>query len=889
VNVNDQLSQHTQTGVIPAVVGQLSATEFMKFIDETRAQPAFRITMDKCADYYDGNQLTSEVLQDLDNMGFSSLMTNLIKPAIDTVLGIEAKSRTDFRMVSDDDAHQDVAEALSAKLKEVERETRADRACSDAYAGMVKAGLGWVHTTRNQDPFAYPIRVENVHRREMFWDWASKDPGLNDARYVIRQKWFPVDQVTAALPSHAPLINASASGWQPDWMQRARESTTLMAAIDQESRMSVSAWEWRNIDSRRVALQEVWYATHIRGLVLNLGDRTVEFDRNNPLHMAAIASGVVKPEPSVYRKLRCSMWFGPHLLQDLDPGGLRLPYTPFWGFREDLTGTPYGLIRNMIPLQDEVNARRRKLMWLLSSKRVQIDSDALDARYNSIDDVIDEISRPDSMMVTNPARQNINNAIHVESDLSLSAQQFEILNEAKEGIQSAAGIFNSMMGKSDGAKSGIAINGLIEQGSNTMGELNDNFKFSRQLVGENLIELIRADMKGKQVKVMAGPNEAKRKVIMLNVPKIDELTGVQYLENDTDKARVKVALEDVPSTPAYRAQQHMMLSEVLKSLPPQLQAPLIPFLVDSTDLPKRHEMADLLRKSLGQQTENGEPQDPQVAQLQQQLQVLHQQSQQAMSQYEQAVQEQSSKAQELQQQVSSLQMQVKDKAGELQVRQAEVELKRQEMALGAQRDQQAHAAKLQAEQFASAERMKALEVKTGEQQLQTAQLGLKSRELDLQAAKHASDHFHKSTELETAQLQAASDVPEPDNEIDPATKFSQERELLEIKVAAEKDKAVTVAKIAAEAQVKVAEMRASPTPGTLTPEQEEAADDDDEPGKPDADAKPAAKPAAPKPRRVQFTYGKDGKLAGAHIGGRPIAKIERDPVTGAMKHADLLH
>ena len=195
--VNDALAAHQQTGKMPDTVGQLKPDEFMKFVEETRAQPTFRTSMDKAADYYDGNQVTAEVLQDLDNMGFTSLMTNLIKPAIDTVLGIEAKTRTDYRMTADDDAHQDVAEALSAKLKEAERETRADRACSDAYGGQAKAGIGWVHVTRNADPFQYQYKVESIHRREMFWDWSSKNPDLSDARYVIRQKWYPTDLVAA--------------------------------------------------------------------------------------------------------------------------------------------------------------------------------------------------------------------------------------------------------------------------------------------------------------------------------------------------------------------------------------------------------------------------------------------------------------------------------------------------------------------------------------------------------------------------------------------------------------------------------------------------------------------------------------------------------------------
>jgi hypothetical protein len=51
----------------------------------------------------------------------------------------------------------------------------------------------------------------------------------------------------------------------------------------------------------------------------------------------------------------------------------------------------------------------------------------------------------------------------------------------------------------------------------------------------------------------------------------------------------------------------------------------------------------------------------------------------------------------------------------------------------------------------------------------------------------------------------------------------------------------------------------------------------------------APKPMAPKKpahRSVQFTYGPDGKLSGAHVGGRPIATVKRG-ADGRMTGADL--
>lgn len=809
----------------------LQSSDFTSYVEETRNQPPYRASMDKCADYYDGNQLTPEILTMLDNMGLSSLMTNLIKPTIDTVLGIEAKNRTDFRMASDDDKHQAVAEALSLKLAEAERESRADRACSDAYAGQIKAGLSWVHIGRNSDPFGYKYKAENIHRREMFWDWSAKDYDLSDARYVIRQKWFPIDQVVAAMPQHKAMILGSGGGWQPDWMQRAVEDVSLANAIDQETRMSSMAWEWRNIDARRIALQECWYATYIRGLILRLPsedgsgeERVVEFDRKNPLHMAAVQRGFVRPEPAVYRKLRASIWLGPHKLQDVDPGRNKLPYVPFWGFREDLTGVPYGLVRAMVPLQDEINARRRRLMWLLSSKRVSVDSDALDVRFTKYEDLANEIARPDSMTILNPDRKN-KDALKVETDLGLSQQQFEVLLEAKEGIQAVAGIFNSLMGKTDGAKSGIAVNALVEQSSNTLGEINDNFKMSRQRVGELLVELIRQDMSGKQVTVVAGANTSKRKVISLNKPVVDEVTGVKYFENDTDRSNCKVALEEVPSTPAYRAQSLLMIGETLKSLPPELQAPLMPFFLEASDLPQREDMANTLRKQLGLLGDDGQPQDPQVAMLKQQLQALQQQSEEMANSYEQAVKEQTDKATALEAANNQLKLQVSNKAAELQVRMKELEISQT-------------AAQGTAETTAADRELKGKEL-----EMKQTEMATRASESSSNAELKRLELQHKAAELELKQLELANahnqDAAPAD--MTPEQQIAHEQELAHIKGDIAVDTAVKVAKINTSAKTDQVEIQAE-AQAKVAKEQAKVA-------KAVAAAKPkpaAAKPAAKK-------------------------------------------
>ena len=56
----------------------------------------------------------------------------------------------------------------------------------------------------------------------------------------------------------------------------------------------------------------------------------------------------------------------------------------------------------------------------------------------------------------------------------------------------------------------------------------------------------------------------------------------------------------MPSTNSYRGQQLAALSEAVKSLPPQYQAAVLPFLVSLMDVPFKHDVAEAIR-SAGQQ------------------------------------------------------------------------------------------------------------------------------------------------------------------------------------------------------------------------------------------------------------------------------------------------
>jgi hypothetical protein len=233
------------------------------------------------------------------------------------------------------------------------------------------------------------------------------------------------------------------------------------------------------------------------------------------------------------------------------------------------------------------------MLWSLNSRRVIADSDSV-LDHNK---AAAEVARPDAYIILDKNRAP-RSQFSVEPGGELANQQFQVMQESKQEIAEASGIHKSMQGQQSGANSGLAINSLIEQGLNTLAEINDNFRYSRRLVGEMLFELVKENMGGRPVSVSLGEGRQK-KIITLNQMAQDPQTGQVVCINDVSKVRAKVVLDDVPSTPTYKMQQLQMLTEITKALPPNLQAAMADIVVEATDLPKRHIVADRIRAAAG--------------------------------------------------------------------------------------------------------------------------------------------------------------------------------------------------------------------------------------------------------------------------------------------------
>lgn len=583
-------------------------TRLLGLLSDVDDQPNWRRRADLACAFVDGKQFTAVQEAALIAEGMEDVRpTNLIGRVVRSICGSEAKARTDIKVDSDDDETADVTDYLNGCMKEAQRETYADMAVSDSYFGQVAAGVGWVEVSTNTDPLAYPDRVSSVHRSEMFWDFKAKDVIARDARWQCRVRWADLDELEAAMPKHRLLLRQVAGGWaslaQFDSLVDNTERTRAMVDMQgNETRWSEyrRRTDWYDGARKRVKLYEVHYKVPAIGVILHLSkSRKLLFDPQNQMHVMAVASGKVKVTKQLTTQIRMSLFAGPHRLMDIGTAKRNFPYVPFFAYRDDEDMSPYGLVEGMISPQTEYNARRIRINWLLRARQLILDNDALDEKANSLSDIADQINRPDLTVVLDANRKNKTaTAFQVGNNLGLEREQVEVMQDAKQLIQDVPGVYGSQLGQAaSGVTSGIANSLLIEQGAVAMGDLNDNYRHSRRMVFELLLQNQIDRYKNEQLQVLIGRGSAKR-VIVLNQWDPRSETVV----NNVADASVRVGLGEVPNTPSFRQQQQQQIALIIQALAgssPQAVAVLAPSFIEATDLPDRMERADDLRKATG--------------------------------------------------------------------------------------------------------------------------------------------------------------------------------------------------------------------------------------------------------------------------------------------------
>ncbi len=542
----------------------------------------------KAIEYWDGNQFDSQLAQQFRKRGLPMIAHNCIKRWINSVVGMMERNQTDGIVRIEDNRFEALGTALSQKLKESERMTMADRACLDAADFAFKGGIGWVEVGENSDPFQYKDRVEVMPWREMQWDMSAKKADLSDSTWFSRTRKYKRDALMAAFPQFAGMIalagtdNDIVSWFEPERLER-----------EEYSRRDVSRWSTFTSAADEVTVSEFRYRVYVSGYVVQTPGGPVIFDETNEAHLQAYYSGQVQPEACIYQRVRQAYWLGPHCMVDrwsVVPNN-EVGWVSTICYIEDQTGVPYGLIRDMISLQDEINATKGKMHWSMDSTTIIGDAD----RVLDWEDAREAVNRRDGVILLNPRARD--GRFELDRHQGITQWQFQAYQDAVSKIGYVHGLDAPIAGStSSSGQSGKSQQIQIDQSVTCVGKPMAHCREARRKVLDLLLNQQIARMKNPEELSYKGHDGTKQS-ISINVPV--QLADGSEMNLTLSAIKRQVVLDETPSTPTYRSQQFLQIVDTLRSMPEQAQNLLIPAMFEMSDLPNKQVYADMARKMLG--------------------------------------------------------------------------------------------------------------------------------------------------------------------------------------------------------------------------------------------------------------------------------------------------
>ena len=558
----------------------------------------FRKESDTDCAYYDNEQWTPDEKRELRERKQPILTINRIKPTVDLVLGTEAKSKVEFMAAPRSEMDIEDASIATEALKYVMDANQGEFICGEGFEASIKAGWGILEVCENDDPFGEKVRLDRVERTDLLWDPHSKQFDLSDSKYIIRAKWLELEDAQGKFPDHADLLERAVSTEESDF----QKETPYQGTEDQADRPGVTEWhdsrvsspEWVDKGRKRVKLLECWYKVPTKVLLVE-NEMSGDVDEIDPNQIMEILfnPGIRINQAMVSKVMLCIVAGDEILQQGSSPyRDNEYPFVPFWGYRKDKDGAPYGLIRQLRDMQDEINKRRSKAIHLLNSRQILATNDAIDMKQNDWRDVAQKASEPDSVTILDGNAGPNAKFDFVDRDKAIK-DQFMFESEAKGEIEEISGVVGELKGMETNATSGKAIMARQMQGTTMLGKLFENYRRSRQILGTLIWSRIQQFWtKPKMVRITDKMGE----YAFLELNKyIEDESGQILIQNDITKARVDITIDEQAFHANIRQALLEQMMEMVSKLPPEIGVMLLDLVVEYSDMPKGPEMAGRIK------------------------------------------------------------------------------------------------------------------------------------------------------------------------------------------------------------------------------------------------------------------------------------------------------
>lgn len=567
------------------------------YVREIDRQHDNRIEQAVEEDFYDNIQWKEEDAQTLRDRGQMPLVYNVISASVDWVTGTEKKTRTDYKILPRRKEDSKPAERKTALMKYLSDVNRTPFHTSRAFEDAVKVGIGWLEDGANHDSELETIFSRYESWRNILWDSAATEMDLSDGRFIFRSKWVDLDIGLAMFPKRKHLLEKSAA-YDNEFIGLDQYGDEAMDQQEFELERNGQSTRSDNVTGgyqrKRVRIIEGWIRRPVPTDRLSGGMFSGEvFDARSAGHRETVESGeaeiITKPTMRMHVVLFTEMgllWHSPSPYRHN-----KFPFTPIWAYKRGRDGLPYGMIRRLKDIQEDINKRASKALHILSTNKIIMDKGAVD----DIDELIEEIARPDAIIEVNTGKK-----LELNADRDLSQYQLELMSRSISMVQQASGVTDESMGRTTNASSGIAIKRRQDQGSMASAKYFDNLFFASQVRGEKQLSLIEQFVEEKK---------AFRITNKRGTPEYIEVNDGDP-QNDIVRSKADFIISEEDWHASQREAAVEQLMETMTRFPPEIIMVILDLVVENMDLPNREEIVKRIRALTKQRDPDAEELTP---------------------------------------------------------------------------------------------------------------------------------------------------------------------------------------------------------------------------------------------------------------------------------------
>ena len=498
--------------------------------------------------YYDGDQWTDEERRVLEARGQPALVFNHIKPAVNAIIGIVERGRTDPKGWGRTPKDQQSAEVATDGLRYVADVTRYNNKRRDALKDFLIWGIcaGVTEVAEGAE-----IGLKRIRPEEFFYDPYSRDGDFGDARYMGIAKWMDEQDILDLYPDKEKEI---------------RQSFEYMTASDTFRDRPKDGWAWADSRTRRIMVFEMYKR------------RGADWSK-----CVFVSGGVLEEGPSPFL--------------DSKTGRPRCPILAQSAYI-DMENRRYGAVADMVGPQDAINKARSKAVHLLNVAKLRVDPGTQD-----IDQVRREWAKPDGII---EAREG---QIEELGDRNLAPGHLQLLQDAKDEMRRQSptpGIVGRGSGQSGRAILAEQQAGLTEQAP-LLAQFDDWTLRCYRAFWDCIKQFWTAP---KWIRVT--DDETAPRFVGLNIPQpvmdpmtgqpqVDPMTGqpAVQMQNSPADMDVDIVIDSTPDTAVIAEEQFQRLAELAQAgmpIPPDV-------LIEASSLPKKQQLLDKLRQSQEQQAQ----------------------------------------------------------------------------------------------------------------------------------------------------------------------------------------------------------------------------------------------------------------------------------------------